>query len=127
MCALFILVPSVPVPNVFVTDMQSVDWWSVKWGRLPKDKIHGILKGYRLIYYMSYRSDIPIGGEVKPTVIEFDNVTFYYEARDLVNYATYNVTVTGYTNAGNGPAPEVFASKPFKLIYPCQLNFSVFM
>ena len=76
---------------------------------------------------MSYRSDIPIGGEVKPIVIEFDNVTFYYEARDLVNYATYNVTVTGYTNAGNGPAPEVFASKPFKLIYPSQLDFSTFM
>ena len=28
-----------------------------------------------------------------------------------MNYATYNVTVTGYTNAGNGPGPEKFASK----------------
>ena len=107
--------------------MQSVDWWSVKWGRLPKDKIHGILRGYRLIYYMSYRSDIPIGGEVKPVVIEMDNFTFYYEARDLVNYATYNVTVTGYTNAGIGPAPEVFASKPFILIHPYQPNFPVYI
>ena len=95
--------------------MQSVDWWSVKWGRLPKDKIHGILRGYRLIYYMSYRSDIPIGGEKNPTVVEFDSFTFYYEARNLVHYATYNVTVTGYTNAGNGPVPEVIASKKFDI------------
>ena len=100
-----------PVPNVAVTDMLSVDWWSVKWGRLPKDKVHGILKGYRLIYYMSFRSDILIGGEIKPVVIEFDNVTFYYKARNLVHYATYNVSVTSYTNAGNGPSPEVYASK----------------
>ena len=107
----YIIAPSVPVPNVVVTDMQSVDWWSVKWERLPRNKIHGILRGYRLIYYMSYRSDIPVGGEAEPIVIESDNVTFYYEARNLEHYATYNVTVTGYTYAGNGPSPEVYASK----------------
>ena len=100
-----------PVPGVVITDFQSVDWWSVEWRALPRDKIHGILRGYRLIYYMSYRSDVPVGGEIKPVVIEFDKFTFYYKVKNLVNYATYNVTVTGYTNAGNGPTPEIFASK----------------
>ena len=106
-----ILVPSVPVPNVIVNDMQSVDWWSVTWGKLPRDKINGILRGYRLIYYMSYRSEIPVAGEPKEIVHDFDKFTFYFKATNLVNYATYNVTVTGYTNAGNGPTPETFASK----------------
>ena len=100
-----------PVPGVVITDFQSVDWWSVEWRALPRDKIHGILRGYRLIYYMSYRSDVPVGGEIKPVVIEFDKFTFYYKVKNLVNYATYNVTVTGYTNAGNGPTPEIFASR----------------
>jgi len=102
-------VPSVPVPNIVITDMQSVDWWSIRWGKLPQDNINGILKGYRLIYYMSYRSDIPVGGEVKPIVIDFDKFTFYHKVVKLVNYATYNVTVTGYTNAGNGPTPQYYA------------------
>lgn len=104
-------VPSVPVPDLVVSEMQSVNWWSVTWGPLPRDKIHGILRGYRLIYYMSYRSDIPIGGEPKRTLLDFDKFTFYYKATKLLNYATYNVTVTGFTNAGNGPTPEYYASK----------------
>lgn len=91
--------------------MQSVNWFSVEWGPLPKDKIHGILKGYRLIYYMSYRSDVPIGGEVEPIVHDFDKFTYYYKVTGLKNYATHNVTVTGYTNAGNGPTPEYYASE----------------
>ena len=94
-----------------IKDFQSIDWWSVTWGPLPKDKINGILRGYRLMYYMSYRSDIPIGGEQDPIIIDFDKFTFYYKATKLVNYATYNVTVTGFTNAGNGPTPEYYASK----------------
>ena len=91
--------------------MQAVDWWSVTWGSLPTDKINGILRGYRLIYYMSYRSEISVAGEPKRIIHDFDKFTFYYKASKLVNYATYNVTVTGYTNAGNGPGPEKFASK----------------
>ena len=109
--AMSFLVPSIPVPDVVIKDMLAVDWWSVTWGSLPRDKINGILRGYRLIYYMSYRSEVPVAGEPKRIVHDFDKFTFYFKASKLVNYATYNVTVTGYTNAGNGPTPEKFASK----------------
>ena len=109
--AMYFLVPSVPVPNVVINDMQAVDWWSISWGSLPSDKINGILRGYRLVYYMSYKSGIPVAGEPKRIVYDFDKFTFYFKASKLLNYATYNVTVTGYTTAGNGPTPEKFASK----------------
>jgi len=71
--------------------------------------VNGILRGYRLMYYMSARSDITIGGETVRFEKDFDVFTFYYKATKLVNYATYKVTVTGFTNAGNGPAPEYYA------------------
>ena len=60
--AMYFLVPSVPVPDVVINDMQAVDWWSISWGSLPSDKINGILRGYRLVYYMSYKSGIPVAG-----------------------------------------------------------------
>ena len=49
-------------------------------------------------------------------VFEFDIFTFYYKVTNLLNYATYNVTVTGFTQAGNGPAPEYLASKSYTLL-----------
>ena len=91
--------------------MESVSWFSVSWGEIPKEKANGILLGYRLIYYMSFRAGLEVGGEKIKTEHEFDIFTFYYKVTNLLNYAIYNVTVTGYTQAGNGPAPEYFASK----------------
>lgn len=81
------------------------------WGRIPSDKVNGVLRGYRLIYYLSYVSDVAIGGEIETTVKEFDINTFHYKVKNLSSYQTYNVSVTAFTNAGNGPAPEHYASE----------------
>ena len=40
-----------------------------------------------------------------------DIFTFYYKVTNLVNYATYEVRVMGYTAAGNGPCPNLFAGE----------------
>ena len=80
-------------------------------GKVTKGQSSWYLKRLSIDLLYVVQTDIPIGGEIKPIVIEFDNATFYYKARNLVHYATYNVSVTGYTNAGNGPHPEVYASK----------------
>ena len=105
------LVPIVPVPDVQVSDFLSVTWWSVTWGRMPSGKVNGVLRGYRLIYYLSYVSDVAIGGEIEKIVKEFDINTFHYKVKNLGSYQTYNVSVTAFTNAGNSPAPEYYASE----------------
>ena len=106
----FHLVPAIPVPNFEVSDMESVSWWSVSWGSIPDEHTHGILLGYRLIYYISLISGLEVPGEKIKEQHEFDVFTFYYKVTKLLNFAVYNVTVTGFTQAGDGPAPEKFAS-----------------
>lgn len=91
--------------------MQSTSWWSVTWGKLPADNIHGVLKGYRLTYYRAYLSDISIGGEKELIIKDFNIYTFYYKVEELSNYETYHVSVTGFTAAGYGPIVEYPASK----------------
>ncbi|XP_065669702.1 uncharacterized protein LOC105844513 isoform X3 [Hydra vulgaris] len=106
MCKTIEGVPSIPVPNFVVNDMQSISWWSVSWKPIPSEFINGILLGYRLIYYLSYQSGVEISGEKTKITLDFDIYTRYYKQRDLLNYAIYSVSVAGFTAAGSGPAPE---------------------
>ncbi|XP_047125709.1 uncharacterized protein LOC105850908 isoform X2 [Hydra vulgaris] len=106
MCKTIEGVPSIPVPNFVVNDMQSTSWWSVSWRPIPTEYVNGVLLGYRLIYYLSYRSGVEISGEKTKIVLDFDIYTRYYKQRDLLNYAIYSVSVAGFTAAGSGPAPE---------------------
>ena len=108
---LIFLVPSVPVPNITLTDMVSTEWFSVRWGKIPDDYVNGILRGYRLTYYLSYRASLPIGGELVKMQQDFSIFTFYYKVTGLVNYAVYNVSIAGFTNAGDGVSEEFYASK----------------
>ena len=107
----YFLVPSVPVPNITLTDMVSTEWFSVRWGKIPEEYVNGILRGYRLTYYLSYRASLPIGGELKKMQQDFNIYTYHYKVTGLVNYAVYNVSIAGFTNAGNGVSEEFFASK----------------
>ncbi|XP_065669705.1 uncharacterized protein LOC105849170 isoform X5 [Hydra vulgaris] len=106
MCKTIEGVPSIPVPNFVVNDMQSISWWSVSWKPIPSEFINGILLGYRLIYYLSYQSGVEISGEKTKISLDFDIYTRYYKQKDLLNYAIYSVSVAGFTAAGSGPAPE---------------------
>ncbi|XP_065669709.1 uncharacterized protein LOC105850908 isoform X4 [Hydra vulgaris] len=106
MCKTIEGVPSIPVPNFVVNDMQSISWWSVSWKPIPSEFVNGILLGYRLIYYLSYQSGVEISGEKTKITLDFDIYTRYYKQRDLLNYAIYSVSVAGFTAAGSGPAPE---------------------
>ena len=91
--------------------MVSTEWFSVRWGKIPDDYVNGILRGYRLTYYLSYRASLPIGGELVKMQQDFSIFTFYYKVTGLVNYAVYNVSITGFTNAGDGVSEEFYASK----------------
>ncbi|XP_065685065.1 uncharacterized protein LOC105845853 isoform X1 [Hydra vulgaris] len=106
MCKTLEDAPSVPVPNVQVNDMQSSDWWSILWDSIPTENVNGILLGYRLTYYMSYRSGEEIFGERLKYTIVFDPFTRYHKQTNLLNYAIYNFSIVGFTSAGSSPAYE---------------------
>ncbi|XP_065669649.1 uncharacterized protein LOC101238067 isoform X5 [Hydra vulgaris] len=106
MCKTLEDAPSVPVPNIQIIDMQSSDWWSISWDPIPVENTNGVLLGYRLIYYMNYRSGQEITGEKLKYTIEFDPFTHYYKQTNLLNYAIYNFSIVGFTTAGSSPAQE---------------------
>ena len=91
--------------------MVSISWWSVSWSEIPEDYANGILLGYRLTYYLAFRSGLESGGERINSEHEFDIFTFYYKATKLLNYAVYNIRITSFTKPGNGPVVEYSASK----------------
>lgn len=91
--------------------MESVNWWSISWDSLPSDEVNGILLGYELVYYIVEKSGLEVGVGAEKTELELDVFTFYYKVTGLENYAAYNVSVTGFTAVGNGPAPIYLASK----------------
>ena len=96
--------------------MRSVDRWSVSWDPIPAEYANGVLLGYRLTYYLNYRSGEEISGEKIKNVVEFDRFTRYYEQKYLLNYAIYNLSVAGFTSAGSGPAQEYQASEFYFII-----------
>ena len=93
--------------------MQSIDWWSVSWDPIPAENANGILRGYKLTYYLSYRSGKEVSGEKIKKIVELDSFTRYYKQRNLLNYATYGLSIAGFTSAGNGPSEEFEASERF--------------
>ena len=98
--------------------MVSTEWFSVRWGKIPEEYVNGILRGYRLIYYLSYRASLPIGGELEKIQQDFNIYTYYYKVTGLVNYAVYNVSIAGFTSAGDGVSEEFFASK-YIYVFSC--------
>ena len=99
------LVPSILVPNVRMATLQSLKWWAVSWNPIPDDLVNGVLLGYRITYQMTYKSGSLQGGELKGGSEVVDALTYYYRAhKDIENYATYQVTVAGFTVAGDGPS-----------------------
>ena len=44
------------------------------------------------------------GGELQKTEIKVSNLTYYKKVVGLVPYARYDVTVAGFTIAGDGPS-----------------------
>ena len=90
--------------------MRDISWFSVSWGRIPNERVNGILLGYKLTVSMHMESGREVMGA---TTFEktFDIFTFYYKMKNLVNYATYHVKVMGFTAAGDGPCPNLPASE----------------
>ena len=77
---------------------------------IPREQWNGILLGYKLTVVMFTKSGKEVLGAEQYEVV-FDMFTFYYKVTNLTNYATYHVRVVGFTAAGDGPCPNLPASK----------------
>ena len=73
------------------------------WKKIPDDLINGILLGYKLRYTVSRISDELYIGAPITKEIKLDKFTFRYKITGLQSYTTYDISVAGYTDAGNGP------------------------
>ena len=61
---------------------------------------------------MTYKSGRLQGGELKGGSDTVDALTYFYKAeKDIENYATYEVTVAGFTVAGDGPSEKKIVGK----------------
>ena len=75
----------------------------VRWDDIPDDKHNGIFQGFKLRYSLvssGGRRLVPQGHIV---LITTDKFTFEYVIAGLQSYSTYEITISGFTNTGEGP------------------------
>ena len=74
----------------------------IKWEPIPKDKIRGILLGYKLTFAEA--------GSQRPTFLTASSNATSAEAIDLEKFSIYVIVIQGYTRRGTGLASHVQSS-----------------
>lgn len=89
--------PSAPPQNVtgYNTSSTSIN---VTWNEVPKDKQHGDINRYTVIYNKT--TNVINKSEVTPISGNF------FELKGLDKYAIYDIKVLAATNIGDGPASD---------------------
>lgn len=77
---------------------------SVRWGRIPRLQLHGILRGYKILYRVLGDSE---------DVYKFRKaIPFQYqiELRGLLKFTTYGIRVVGFTIGDGKVSEEIIAT-----------------
>ena len=93
----------------------AIDSVTVQWDAIPEDKHNGVFQGFKLRYAMissGGRSLVPQG---KTVLVTTDKFTFQYVIHGLQSYSTYEITISGFTNAGEGPRSAAVMACEFLL------------
>ena len=99
-------------------DYIATDQVIIKWSAIPIDKYNGIFRGYKLRYAMLSSGSRVLVPKGKSAVITTDKFTFEYKISGLQSYSSYEITISGYTDAGEGPSSKaVIACKLFLHFY----------
>ena len=69
----------------------------VKWGRIHQDQVHGILRGYKILF----RAIDDDGDYMVNETIPF---TYEIVLKNLMKFTKYGIRVIGYTSIGDGKA-----------------------
>jgi hypothetical protein len=92
----FISVPSRSV-NFIAANALSSTSIKVKWSRIPKGQVHGILRGYKILYRAIDNNGDYMVGETIP-------FTYEITLENLLKFTKYSIRVIGYTSIGDGKA-----------------------
>lgn len=86
------------------------------WAKIPDDQVNGRLLGYKLKYTITLIADKATVGAPVTKIIILDKYTFRHKIHGLQSYTTYDVSVAGYTAAGDGPYSTPVQSSKLNLI-----------
>ena len=93
------LVPSRTVNFVAANALSSTSI-KVRWGRIPQEQIHGILRGYKILFRV-------LGNNDSDYMVN-ETIPFTYEIvlEKLLKFTKYGIRVIGYTSIGDGKASD---------------------
>lgn len=103
---LFISEPEIVPPNFRMKQFIATDSLIVTWDAIPIEMHNGVFQGYKLHYAMVRSAGRDLVPKGTTNVISTDKFTFFYEIRGLQSYSTYEITISGFTSAGEGPKSE---------------------
>ena len=111
------LVPSLP-PQIIKLQNSSSTSISVQWKPIPKDKVHGVLLGVKLLYRSAPRDNsIVFRSRARRSTekdwSEYTNITLppgalSYEMTSLKKFTNYSVVILGFTSKGDGNVSQQF-------------------
>lgn len=96
-CSFALLVPDASPENVVITLTQTREV-SVQWDSIPREHVHGILRGYRVTYY-DYRY-----WHMQTITANHTQVVI----KNLIPAMRYELRVSGFTAQGNGPSANQY-------------------
>ena len=97
-------VPSEPPLDVRVKQRVSLDTTIVTWNALNEEVTNGRFKGYKVRYAKRKVAgvDVMVTDSSRKEIV-VDKYTLRLKISGLLSYASYDVSVCGFTEAGNGP------------------------
>ena len=95
------LVPGAAPSNVTAKNTSSTSIL-VEWDEVPKDKRHGIIQSYAVIWKR-------VPGVYEPMVEDTPKLQF--ELTNLVKYTEYSIQVLAATRIGKGPASTAIVTR----------------
>lgn len=93
----FDIVPSAPPQNVACTALTGQNI-QVTWKAPPSDRIHGIIKGYKLLYEAANEGTTETHASRNSKITQALSTVLH----DLRPYTNYTVQALAYTRAGEG-------------------------
>ena len=111
------LVPSLPPQNIKIRNSSSTSIFA-HWKSIPKDSVHGILLGIKLVYQSAPRDNSIVfrsrsRRSIEEGWSEFTNITLppnalSYELTSLKKFTNYSVFIFGFTVKGDGNVSQQF-------------------
>ena len=100
--------PSVPrvAPVVSVSDRKSTSSLMISWTDIPEEDVNGKLLGYHITYKPIKISDQNVDEAEAKTVTMPASGRNELSLESLSSFTRYNITVAGYTAAGDGKTSE---------------------